>query len=113
MSSRLRMMGYATEMSASGFQAIHLLEAAQKQKKSYRLILIVGDSEDMPGREILLLMRNINESKKSLPILYVHKDKDPDEILNIMKEGANDYIVEGPNDGQIVTKIKKYAPLET
>ena len=112
MSSRLRVMGYATEMSASGFQSIALLETSQKLKKSYRLILIVGDAEDMPGREILLLMRTINESKKSLPIFYVHKDKDPDEILNIIKEGANDYIVEGPNDGQIVSKVKKFAPLE-
>lgn len=112
LSSRLRMMGYSTELSSSGFHSISLLEEAQKQKKFYRLILIVGEAEDMPGREILLLMRAINTSKTALPILYVNKDKDPDEILNVIKDGANDYIVESHNDSQIVTKVKKFAPIE-
>lgn len=113
LSSRLRMMGYSTELSSSGFHSIALLEEAQKQKKFYRIILIMEDAEDMPGREILLLMRTINTSKTALPILYINKDKDPDEILEVIKDGANDYIVESHNDGQIVTKVKKFAPIET
>lgn len=113
LSSRLRMMGYTTELSASGFHAISLLEESQKRIKSYRLILILGDAEDMPGREILLLMRTINQNKTSLPILYVNEDKDPEEIIKVIKEGANDYIVDVQNEGQIVSKVKKFAPLET
>lgn len=113
LSTRLRMIGYSTEISSSGFQAIHLLEQSEKSNKSYSIVLILGESEDMPGREILLLARQINSSKTKLPILYINKDKDPDEILQIIKEGANDYIVEGQNDSQIVTKIQKFAPLHS
>lgn len=111
LSSRLRMMGYSTELCSSGFQAVHLLEQSEKSKKTYSIVLIIGESEDMPGREILLLARQINDSKTKLPILYINKDKDPDEILQIIKEGANDYIVESHNDSQIVSKIQKFAPI--
>jgi CheY-like chemotaxis protein len=112
LSSRLRMMGYTTELISSGFQAIHLLEQSEKLKKSYAIVIILGESEDMPGREVLLLSRQLVKNKNKLPILYINKDKDPDEILQIIKEGANDYIVEGQNDSQIVAKVQKFAPLQ-
>lgn len=107
------MMGYSTELCSSGFQAIYLLEQSANLRKSYAIVLILGESEDMPGREVLLLARQVNESKQKLPILYINKDRDPDEILQIIKEGANDYIVEGQSDSQIVAKIQKFAPLQT
>ncbi len=112
-SSRLRMMGYSTELSSSGFQAISLLEESNTSSKVYKLVVIVGESEDMPGREILLLMRQVNDNKKRLPILFVNPENDPTHIIQVIKEGANDYIVETQNDGQIVTKIQKLAPLAT
>ncbi|MCF8058782.1 MAG: response regulator [Bacteriovoracaceae bacterium] len=111
-SSRLRMMGYTTELTSSGFHAISLLEKSNNSKKFYKMIVILGESEDMPGREILLLMREVNESKKKLPILFVNPENDPDHILQVIREGANDYIVEIQNDGQIVSKVQKIAPLE-
>lgn len=114
LSSRLRMMGYTIEIASSGFQAIHLLEDTQTNqynKKRYRLILILGDSEDMPGREILLLMREIIKEKAKLPILLGNPDDDPENILKMIKEGANDYIVDMKNDGKIVNKITKIAPI--
>ena len=112
LSSKLRHVGYATELSSSGFHAIHLIEkGAKSDSKLYKLVLIVGDSSDMPGREILLLMRNLVESKEKLPILFLHEDNDPESILETMKEGANDYIVDLQNYGKVITKVQKFAPI--
>jgi len=112
LSVRLRVSGYSTELTSSGFHAIHLLEKSLKtEQKSYNIIVILGDSEDMSGREILLIMRTIITEKKKLPILFVGNDSDPDEILSIIHEGANDYIVDSGNEGQILPKVKKLAPI--
>lgn len=112
LSTRLRMLGYHTELISSGFQALNKLEEMkEKNLKLYRLFLIIGDSEDMPGREILMLSREVKKDKNKLPILFVSKESDPDIIIQTLKEGANDYLVEGENEGPIVTKIQKLAPL--
>jgi PleD family two-component response regulator len=112
LSSKLRHVGYATELCSSGFHAVHLLEKIERDNsKCYRLILIIGDTADMPGREVLLLMRNVIESKNKLPILILHEDSDPDNILQTIKEGANDYIVDIENYGKVLTKVQKFAPI--
>ncbi len=114
LSSRLRMLGYTIEIASSGFQALHLLEDSNFNKynqKRYRLVLVLDDSEDMPGREIMLLMREVVKEKNKLPILLGSGDNDPEHILNIIKEGANDYIVDVKNDAKIVSKVTKVAPL--
>lgn len=112
LSVRLRVSGYSTELTSSGFHAIHLLEKSLKsEQKSYNIIIILGNSEDMPGREILLIMRTVIKDKKKLPILYVSNDDDPDEILKIIHEGANDYIVDSGSEGQILPKVMKLAPI--
>lgn len=106
---KLRLMGYATEVSSSGFQAIHLLEEAQDfNLKAYRGLIITEDSEDMPGREIMLLVRNIMPSKDKFPIFYLSKITDPDEIIQIIHEGANEYIVAFENQSKIIEKISKH-----
>lgn len=105
------MLGYDTELMSSGFQVLHRLEESRDKKtKSYCLVLILGDSEDMPGREIMLLSREVKKDKTKLPILYVAKENDPDYIIQMIKEGANDYIVETSNEGQILSKVQKLVP---
>ena len=109
--TRLRMLGYTPEVCSSGMQAISLLEKSDKARITYRSILIIGDSEDMPGREVMLLMREIEKDKGTLPILIVDEDNDPENILQAIHEGANDYIVDVNNDVKIVKKLQKIAPL--
>lgn len=112
LSSRLRMIGYSTELISSGFQTLSLLEKSRDKKiTNYRMVIIIGDSEDMPGREVLLLAREISKDKSKLPILYVARENDPDLIVQIIKEGANDYLVETSNEAPIVNKIQKLAPI--
>lgn len=113
LSSRLRILGYQTELMSSGCQAIHRIEKMKEQNSMhFCLILLIGDSEDMPAREILLLSREIRKDKKKLPILYVHRETDPNAVIQTLQEGANDVLVEDSNEGPIVTKIQKLAPLE-
>ncbi|MCR9205735.1 MAG: response regulator [Halobacteriovoraceae bacterium] len=112
LSTRLRMLGYHTELISSGFQVLSKLEETKENNlKVYRLVLIIGDSEDMPGREIILLSREVRKDKAKLPILYVSSENDPDEILQTLKEGANDYLVVSESEGPIVSKVQKLAPL--
>jgi PleD family two-component response regulator len=114
LSSKLRHIGYATEVCSSGFHAIHLVEKiGMSASKLYRIVLIVGDSTDMPAREVLLLMRNVIQSKEKLPILFLHEDNDPDNILETIKDGANDYIVDLQNYGKILGKVQKFAPIHS
>ncbi len=112
LNSKLQLAGYETELTNSGFHALSLLEKSQEAKKGpYCMVLLVGDSEDMPAKEVLLLMRNIEQSKKQLPILFIHEDDDPDIIMETIVEGANDYIVEIENNGKILGKVQKIIPI--
>ncbi|MDC1175685.1 response regulator [Bacteriovoracaceae bacterium] len=110
-SSRLRMLGYETEMSTGGFHIIHLLEMAQENGFRYRMLAIFEDMEDMAGKEVLSLARDI-EDKENMPILYLSKNKDAQEVLDTMQAGANEYISDIENFKTILDKIKKFAPLK-
>lgn len=110
-SSRLRHTGYETEMVSSGFQAIHMVERATDNNKYFTLVLIIEDSDDMPGREILNLLRAIADKKK-LPILRMSKEKEPEAILEMMNEGANDFLVLTDNFQKLLLKVEKLAPLK-
>jgi len=112
LSARFRMQGYAVEFVSSGLQALNYLEEnVENKSKGYKLVLIMEDSEDMPGREIMLLMREIIPKKSDLPILMANKDNDPTVIIETIQEGANDYIVDLQNEGKIMNKVLKFAPL--
>ena len=110
-SSRLRHTGYQTELASSGFQAVHMVEKSKDNNKFFTLVMLVSDADDMPGREILNLMRTI-ANKKELPILVMNKEKDPEAILEIMKEGANDFLVLTDNFQKILQKAEKLAPIK-
>ena len=71
---RLRLNGHDVELCSSGFRAVHLLEAEKSQP--YALVLIGGDAEDMPGREVLLLARTIVKEKGSAPHSLLHVQRD-------------------------------------
>lgn len=112
LATKLRLMGHATEVSSSGFHAIHLLEQAKDFKmKNYSGLIIVENSGDMPAREIMLLARNIFDNKLKFPILYLSKNNDPDEILQTIQEGANEYIIDFNNQTKVLDKVSKHIPL--
>jgi len=112
LATKLRLMGHTAEASTSGFQILHLIEdALNYELKSYAGLIIVEDSEDMPAREILLLVRNLHKNKEKFPILFLSKNHDPDDILLTIKEGANEYVIDFENQSKVTDKIKKHFEL--
>jgi len=105
--SRLRSLEYDIELATGGFHALHLIE-----KFSYASVLIFDDMNDMPGNEVLTLMRE-NFSKTKLPILFVSKNPSEEKILELFKEGVNDFIAYSPNFfAQVVEKLKKHVVIK-
>lgn len=101
--SRLRVQGYDVELPNGGFHALHLVE-----KVDYFAVIIIGNTQDMPGLEILSLMRN-HKDKEGLPIIYINKTTNQDDVLSAFEYGANDFIVYSPQCfNSVVEKLKKF-----
>jgi DNA-binding response OmpR family regulator len=102
--SRLRTKGIGIEFCSSGFQAISNLERIiNKKEKMYDLMIIFKDSYDMPAREILNLTR-INASKIALPILVMAEASNTDDIIELMNEGANEYLADFQDFSKLLAK---------
>lgn len=101
--SRLRVQGYDVELATGGFHALHLVE-----KFNYFCLIILENMHDMPGSEILTLSRVIKE-KEELPIIYISKTTDQNEVLSAFENGANDFIVYSPKCySSIIEKLEKF-----
>ena len=107
LSSRLRLKGYPLESYSSGMQALKCLESSSPSQTYYTLVILSGDSKEMPAREILSLIRNI-ASKKDLPILFLfsesQKERDEDELQAIQEE-SNSWAVHTDPFQDILAKI--------
>jgi CheY-like chemotaxis protein len=112
LASRLRHAGYDIEQSGSGFETIHLVEKSKKGNFTISLVLLFDDLEDMPGREVLNLIRVAIPNKDQLPILYVSEDSSPEDILQIIKDGANDYAMLSSKFPGIFKKVQKILPIK-
>ena len=108
--TKLRMIGFQAEAVSSGFHAINLIENSTSAGKRYCAVIITPNNEDMSGEEVLMLSRNINASKTSLPIFFMSTDRDPENILEVIKMGANDYLFEDASSQDIFLKFSKYLP---
>lgn len=108
LATKFRIFGHRTEVCSSGFQVIHFLEQAiEKKNKAYSTLVIYEDSEDMSGREIILLARNIHKDKAKFTIFYINDVNDPEEILETIKDGANEYIIDIGNQTKVIDKVRK------
>lgn len=101
----LRMQGYTVELVQGGFHLLHLLENSQTPKID--LVIINGELEDMPGFEVVSLIRTTKD-KTELPILFVCKQDSEEAINDMISIGANDYIVQTSAMGSVINAAKKY-----
>lgn len=69
-------------------------------------MIIFKDSYDMPAREILNLTR-INASKIALPILVMAEASNTDDIIELMNEGANEYLADFQDFSKLLAKLAK------
>ncbi len=106
LATRLRLLGFQVEFATGGFHLLHVLEKTWK----YNLIIVHEDMEDMPGEEIISLVR-IHKTKAELPILFISTSDIEKEICEIIVQGANEYIVKTSNYQTIVDRAQKYFTL--
>ena len=85
----LRRAGYEVSASASGAEAL-----AQLEKETPQLMLVDLDLPDIPGREII---RRTRERGTPAPFIVITGHGDERTAVEMMKQGAIDYIVKDAN----------------
>ncbi|EQC47597.1 response regulator [Bacteriovorax sp. Seq25_V] len=104
LASRFRLQGYYTDLSNSGFQALSQLE----KDPEYKSLIVLGNSSDMSAAELIGLTREFRK-KDILQILFVDKKADQEDVLEMFKIGANDYIVYSDKVfGTLLDKVEKF-----
>ena len=103
LASALRMQGHVVEFAHGGFHLLHLLE----YPNAINLIVVHEDMQDMSAYEIVSLTRT-NRDPKELPILFVSKNLNDENIREMLSIGTNDCIVQTPGFQPIIAATKKY-----
>lgn len=101
--AKLRFEGFNVELSTGGFHTIHLIE----RHDDFNLIIIHENMLDMSAYEMISLIRNI-KTKAELPIIFISKAMEEEEICDMVLIGANDYIAQSTNFVPIIDRARKY-----
>ena len=106
LASRLRLQGFHVELVAGGFQLLHILE----KHWDYNLVILHENMTDMSAEEMISLIRT-QKSKGELPILFISKNENEEDICDMIFNGVNEYIVKSANFQPIVDRAQKYFTL--
>ena len=106
LAGKLRLESFEVEFANGGFHMLHLLE----KFSDYKMIIINEDMHDMSALEIIALVRLV-KTKQELPILFISKSNNEEDIWNLVLTGANEYIVQSPNFNPILERTNKYFQL--
>lgn len=93
---------YNVKFASGGFHALHLIE-----EEGFEMVVIVGNSEEMPAIELITLLRT-GHNQKDLPILFLYS-KGSTEMLDAIEAGANGYLPISQNLNPLVKKIQEIA----
>ena len=103
LATRLRLEGFFVELATGGFHLLHVLEI----HKNIDMIICNEDMHDMSAHETISLIRQIR-AKNDLPVLFISKTGNEDDIYDLILTGANEYIVQTPNLQSIIERANKY-----
>lgn len=107
LAGKLRMENFDVEFADGGFHLLHLLE---RHRGDYQMIIFNEDMKDMPAFEIITMVRQA-KSKAELPILFISKNNDEEEVCDMIINGANEYLIQNSNYKPIVECAQKYSHL--
>ena len=93
---------FEVDTTENGFQGLSLLE-----QKEYCLVISEYDMPLMNGVEVLLTIRH-TYSKTKLPFIAFTTNQEQDVVSDLIKFGANAYII---RDGNLNTLLKKVQEL--
>ena len=103
LATSLRLQNFNVDFATGGFHLMHKLE----KDLDYSLLILHEDMNDMPAEEIISLVR-INYKKLKLPILFISNTIDENAVLDMIKAGANEFILKTDNILPIIEKAQKY-----
>lgn len=79
--------GYHVDSVQTGKEAYNMLS-----NHSYQLVILDWMIPDINGLELLKWMRNTSDSYKNTPVLFVTAKSDPEDIVQGLETGADDYL---------------------
>ena len=103
LAGKLRLEGFEVEFATGGFHMMHILE----KFTDYKMVIINEHMHDMSAQEMIGLVR-LTKSKQELPILFISKSNNEEDICDMVFTGANEYIVQSPNFNPILERAHKY-----
>lgn len=103
LAGKLRVESFDVEFATGGFHTIYLLE----RQRDFNMVIVNEDMEDMPAHEIIAMVRTM-KSKSELPILFISKENNEEEVCDLIFIGANEYLVQTANYMPIIERAKKY-----
>lgn len=103
LAGKLRLEGFEVEFATGGFHMMHILE----KFTDYKMVIINEHMHDMSAQEMIGLVR-LTKSKQELPILFISKSNNEEDICDMVFTGANEYIVQSSNFNPILERTHKY-----
>ena len=79
--------GYHVDSAQTGKHAYNMLS-----NHSYQLVILDWMIPDISGLELLKWMRNTSTAYKDTPVLFVTAKSDPEDIVQGLESGADDYL---------------------
>lgn len=107
LASKLRIDNFEVQFASSAFHTLHLLES---EVEHFHMLIINENMHDMSALEMIGLIR-LSKSKQELPILFISKTNDEDNIYELVLTGANEYVVQTANFNPILDRAHKYLHL--
>ena len=103
LASKLRLDNFEVEFISGGFHLLNYLETNQDMN----MIICNEDMPDMSAMEIISMVRQ-DKTKSEMPIVFISKNDNEEEICDMIFNGANDYIVQTDNFRPIQERAHKY-----
>lgn len=106
LASKLRLDNFDVEFISGGFHLLNYLE----KNRDVNMLIFNDDMPDMSAAEIISMVR-MTKTKSEMPILFISKNSDEEEICDMIFNGANEYVVQSENFKPILERAHKYMSL--
>ena len=103
LASKLRLDNFDVEFISGGFHLLNYLE----KNRDVDMIIFNEDMPDMSAAEAISMVR-MSKTKSEMPILFISKNSDEEEICDMIFNGANEYVVQTENFKPILERAHKY-----
>ncbi len=106
LASKLRLDNFDVEFISGGFHLLNYLE----KNRDVDMLIFNEDMPDMSAAEAISMVR-MSKTKSEMPILFISKNSDEEEICDMIFNGANEYVVQTENFKPILERAHKYMSL--